>query len=265
MKKITLLSICFATVFANAQSIKLENGKTIKITTNIVSTAESPMGGGESTNTITTTNIIKVSALEDKTYKATNTTTRMVMDGEMMGQSMKFDSDKKEDMDGQIGQMLGASVNKPSEISIDKADGKVTEAAGAEKKEGMMGAMGGEQNSAEAAFFIIPTGKKVGDKWTVNSDNEGIKSVKNYELQSLKDNIATLLISSTNKGTTTKEANGMSMEMTIDAKATGKMMVDTNTGLVKQITMDDETTGSMEVMGQSMPLNRKSKTTVTFE
>jgi Family of unknown function (DUF6263) len=264
MKKITLLSLCFATLFGNAQSVKLENGKTIKITTNVVSTAESPMGG-ESTNTITTTNTIKVTAVEDKAYKATNTVTRMVMDGEMMGQSMKFDSDKKEDMDGQIGQMLGASVNKPSEINIDKADGKVTEAAGAEKKEGMMGAMGGESSGAEAAFFVIPADKKLGDKWTVSSDNEGIKSVKNYELESLKDNIATILVTSTNKGNTTKEANGMSIEVTIDAKSTGKMMVDTNTGLVKQIAMDDETTGSMEAMGQSMPMNKKSKTTVTFE
>jgi Family of unknown function (DUF6263) len=262
MKKITLLSLCFATFFANAQSVKLENGKTIKITTNVVSTAESPMGG-ESTNTVTTTNTIKVNAMDDKAYKATNTLTRMVMEGEMMGQPMNFDSDKKEDMDGQIGQMLGASVNKPSEISIDKANGKVT--ATEEKQAGMMGAMGGESNAAEAAFFVIPADKKVGDKWTVSSDNEGIKSVKNYELQSLKDNIATVLVLSTNKGNTTKEANGMSLEMTIDAKATGKMMVDTSTGLVKQITMDDETTGSMEAMGQSMPMNKKSKTTVTFE
>jgi Family of unknown function (DUF6263) len=264
MKKITLLSLCFVTLFANAQSVKLENGKTIKITMNVVSTAESPMGG-ESTNAITTTNNIKVTAVEDKVYKAMNTVTKMLIDGEMMGQSMKFDSDKKEDMDGQIGQMLGASVNKPSEIIIDKGDGKVTEATTTEKKEGMMGAMGGESNSADAAFFVIPTGKKIGDKWTIISDDGGIKSVKNYELQSLKDNIATLLVSSTSKGSTTKEANGMSMEMTIDTKSKGTMTVDTNTGLLKQINMEDETTGSMEVMGQSIPLNKKSKTTITVE
>jgi hypothetical protein len=264
MKKIILLSLCFATLFAKAQSLKLENGKIITITTNVVSTAESPMGG-ESTNTITTINSIKVTSIEDKAYKATNTITRMVMDGEMMGQSMKFDSDKKEDMDGQIGQMLGASVNKTSAITIDKADGKVTESAEDEKKGGMMGAVGGESYSADAAFFILSTDKKVGDKWAVNSEIEGIKSVKNYELQSLKDNIATLITSSTSKGTTTKEANGMSIEMTIDTKSTGKMLVDTSTGLVKQINSDDETTGSMEAMGQTIPLNKKSKTTVTFE
>lgn len=265
MKKITLLSFCFVTLFANAQSVKLENGKTIKITTNVVSTAESPMGGGESTNTVTITNTIKVTAVGEKDYKATSTVTRMVMDGEMMGQSMKFDSDKKEDMDGQMGQILGASVNKPSNISIDKADGKVTETSNEDKKEGMLGGMGGESNAGESAFFVIASGKKVGDKWTVTSDINGIKSIKNYELQSLKENVATVIILSTNKGTTTKEANGMSMEMTIDTKLTGTMMVDINTGLVKQINMDDETTGSMEMMGQSMPLNKKSKTTVSFE
>jgi hypothetical protein len=264
MKKFTLLSFCFATLFVNAQSIKLENGKTIKITTNVVAVSESPMGG-ESTNTITTTNTIKITGIEDKIYKATNTVTRIIMDGEMMGQSMKFDSDKKEDMDGQIGQMLGAAVNKPSEISINKADGKVTENAAEEKKESMMGSMGGESNSGGSAFFVVPAGKKAGDKWTVTSDDGGIKSIKNYELQSLKENIATINVSSINKGTTTKEANGMSMEMTIDTKATGTMMVDTNTGLLKQINMDDVTIGSMEVMGQSIPLNKKSKTTVSFE
>jgi hypothetical protein len=105
----------------------------------------------------------------------------------------------------------------------------------------------------------------VQNKWTVTSDDGGIKSIKNYELQSLKENIANINVSSTNKGTTTKEANGMSMEMTIDTKATGTMMVDINTGLLKQINMDDVTIGSMEVMGQSIPLNKKSKTTVSFE
>jgi Family of unknown function (DUF6263) len=264
MKKITLLSFCFTTLFVNAQSIKLENGKTIKITTNVVAVSESPMGG-ESTNTITTSNTIKITGVEDKIYKATNTVTRMIMDGEMMGQSMKFDSDKKEDMDGQIGQMLGASVNKPSEIIIDRDNGKVTENAAEEKKEGMMGGMGGESNIGGSAFFVVPAGKKAGDKWTVTLDDGGIKSIKNYELQSLKENIATINVSSSNKGTTTKEANGMSMEMTIDTKATGTMMVDTNTGLLKQINMDDVTIGSMEVMGQSIPLNKKSKTTVLFE
>ncbi len=264
MKKITLLSFCFVTLFANAQSIKIENGKTIKITTNVVSTAESPMGG-ESTNTITTTNTIKITAVEDKVYKAVTTVTRMVMDGEMMGQSMKFDSDNKEDMDGQMGQMMGASINKPSDISIDKADGKVTKTASAEKEESMMGGLDGESSGASSAFFVIPADKKVGDKWSVSSDDAGIKTVKNYEFVSVKDNIATLGTSSTAKGTTTKEANGMSMEMTIDAKTKGTMIVDTNTGLLKQMNMEDETTGSMEVMGQSMPLNKKSKTTVTFE
>jgi hypothetical protein len=264
MKKIALISFCIAILFTNAQSIKLENGKIIKITTNIVAVSESPMGG-ESTNTITTTNSIKINAIEDKIYKATSTITRMVMDGEMMGQSMKFDSDKKDDMDGQMGQMFGASINKPSDISIDKADGKITETSAEEKKESMMTSMGGESNAGGSAFFVISNNKKVGDKWTITLDNDGIKSVKNYELQSLKENMATVSISSTNKGTTTKEANGMSMEMTIDNKATGTMIVDINTGLVKQINMNDETTGSMEMMGQSIPLNKKSKTVVTFE
>jgi Family of unknown function (DUF6263) len=266
MKKTLLFSICFAALYANAQNITLETGRLYKITTNVVTNAESPMGG-ESKNEITTTSIVKITSAEDNLYKATSTLTRMVMDGEMMGQSMKFDSDKKDDMDGQMGQILGASINKPSALTINKTNGKVTKIAAEDKTEANMGGMmgGNETNSEEAAIFVIPDGKKVGDTWAIATEDGGIKTIKNYVLLSLNENIATISITSTNKGTTTKEANGMSMEMTIDGKAIGTMILDTNTGLVKKLTTDDETTGSIEMMGQSIPLNKKSKITVTFE
>ncbi len=266
MKKITLLSLCFAVGFANAQSIKLENNKLIKITTATKTNSETP-GGGESKTDVSTTTTLKITAVEDKMYKATSTVIKMVMDGEMMGQSMKFDSDKKEDMDSQIGQMLGGSVNKASEITIGKTDGKVTEIVGGEEKQesGMGGMMGGESNAAKSVFFVIPDGKKAGDKWTVSTNEDGMKTITNYELQALKNDVATVLVSSTTIGTATKEANGMSMEMTVDTKSKGTMMLDTKNGLIKKLTTDVETTGSMDVMGQSIPLNNKSNTVMTVE
>ncbi|MEQ1553506.1 MAG: DUF6263 family protein [Ferruginibacter sp.] len=265
MKKIVLLSLCFATFFAQAQTIKLENEKVIKLSTKIILESESPMGGTNKSE-INTVNTLKITAVEEKLYKANSTLSKMQMNGEMMGQTIKFDSDNKADMDGQMGQMLGSKINTVEQISINKTDGKV-EKTDAKDDENNAGAMltGGDGNVASSAFFVIPADKKIGDKWTVTTTESDIKSIKNYELQSMKDNMATVLLSATSKGTTTKEANGMSMEMTIDSKSNGTIVVNNSTGIVKEIIINDETTGSMEVMGQTMPLNKKSRTTVTVE
>jgi Family of unknown function (DUF6263) len=262
MKKITLLALCLTHVFANAQTLSLENGKEIKISTALIINGETP-GGGETKNETNTTTIIKVTSQDDKTYKANSTITRLVTNGEAMGQEMKFDSDKKDDMDSEMGQMMGANINKPSEISIDKADGKITELTKKENESG--GMMGTGAKGADAAFFIIPAGKKIGDKWTTNSETDGLKSIKNYEWQSTKDGIATILCNSTTKGTTTKETRGMQMEMTVDTKTTGTILSDVKTGLVKKSIQNAETTGNMEVMGQSIPLNSKMSSTITVE
>jgi Family of unknown function (DUF6263) len=262
MKKIGLLSLCFATMYASAQNIKVEAGKVIKVTSSTNTSGESP-AGGESKNVVITTSSIKIGTADDKSYKATTSITRMQMDGEMMGQAIKFDSDKKEDMDSQIGQMLGGTVNKTTEVSIDKTTGKLTETKKSE--ESGMGGMPGSGNTLGGIFLAIGETKKVGDKWNETTEDDGLKTIKNYELQSIKENIATVMYSSTTKGTTTKETNGMSMEMTMDKKENGTILVDLKTGVVKEMNNTSETTGSMEVMGQSIPLNNKSTTKVTVE
>ncbi len=226
-----------------------------------ITIGEAP-GGGESKSETKVTTTIKIVSAEDKLYKALSTVTRMTMNGEMMGQPISFDSDKKDNMGSQMGKMIGGSVNKTTEITINKADGKVKEIKKDELESGIM--MKGGANSTNV-FLVIPTDKKVGDKWTVTDDEEGINTVKNYEVQSLKDNLVTVLINSTSKGTTTKERNGMSIEMTIDAKINGTITVDTKLGLIKKIVTETENSGSIEVMGQSKPMNNKINTTVTVE
>jgi len=48
----------------------------------------------------------------------------MIIKGNAMGQEMNFDSDKKEDMDGQVGQALKGHIGTAQEIQVDK-QGKV--------------------------------------------------------------------------------------------------------------------------------------------
>jgi Family of unknown function (DUF6263) len=263
MKKIALLSLCFATLLANAQNVQLEKDKVFKVTVVTNKTSESPMGGEESKQEMTLVNTFKITAIEDKVYKATNTFTKMKMTGEMMGQTINFDSDKKEDLDSQIGQMLGSAINKSTEVTIDKKDGKVTEAS-VESLEKSMQALG-ETNANDNIFLVVDPSKKVGDKWTVTTDVDGIKTTKNYEFKSRNNDIVTLSFSATSKGTNSREMNGTSIESTIDNKDSGTILVNVKTSMIKEVNINSETSGSMEAMGQSIPLNGKSVTKVTIE
>jgi hypothetical protein len=275
MKKIGLLSLCFVTILVNAQSIKLEKGK--KITENTTSSIEMEMSamGQQMKINSTLTNVINVTAVEDKNYKATNTITKITMSQDGMGQNVNFDSDKKEDTASEMGKEMGKDINQPIEITIDKTTGKATETnKKVEEKSDdknpfsdLMG--GGAAKSSEAlvssAFFTIPAGKKVADKWTDSLTQDGMKAMKTYELQSIKDNIATILLKTSTNGTMSKEMQGMQIEMTMTGKGDAIMTVDTKTGLVKKNIVTGNTDGTMDVMGQSMPFSMKVTSTTVYE
>jgi hypothetical protein len=262
MKKIVLLSFTFATLFANAQKVNVEVGKTFKVTTNSESTME--VMGNENTTKTGIISSIKIVSLDKDFYKGTNTVNRMTMSGSMMGQDINFDSDKKEDMDGQMGQFLGAKVNKSTEFTLDKNTGAYKEVS--EKEEdGMASMFGGGDNKNSGIFYTDAIGKKVGDKWTVTNDAEGIKAINNYEVKTINGNVMTVGVVGTVKGTTTKEAQGQSAEITLDTKSTGTLTIEVATGILKQSTMEIEGSTSMDGQGQSMVMANKSKITIVVE
>lgn len=261
-KTLALSTFTFATLFANAQKVNLEVGKTFKVTTNVESTSE--MMGNENSQKIVINNTYKINSIEKEFYKGTNTITRMTMSGTMMGQDINFDSDKKADMEGQIGQMLGSKVNKESNFTLDKNTGafKITD----EKEEEGMGDMfGGGSNANSGLIYVDAIGKKVGDKWTTTNDADGIKTTSNYEVKSINGNVMTIALSGTTKGTTTKEMQGQSMEQTLDSKNIGTLTIDALTGILKSMTADTDGNMSIDAGGQSMVVASKSKITMTVE
>jgi Family of unknown function (DUF6263) len=275
MKKIGLLSLCFATTFAQAQNIKLENGK--KISQNTSSSIEMEMSamGQEMKINSSTSNVISITGIDDKSYKATNTITKMTMTQEGMGQNVSFDSDKKEDAETEIGKEMGKNLNKTVEVTIDKVSGKATETykkieEKVEDKNPFADLMGGAANSSSealvsGAFFILPADKKIGDKWTDSLNQDGMKGLRSFELLSIKDGTATIGLKTTNNGTLSKEMQGMQIEMTMKSVGDGTMLVDTKSGIVKKNVITGNTEGTMDLMGQSMPFTMKINSTTIAE
>ena len=275
MKRIALLSLCFASLYATAQNVKVEAGK--KITGTSSSTINMDMGaaGGvmkiESSNTF----VINVTGSDAGNYKAENTITKMKMSQEGAGQSMSYDSENKADADSELGKEAGKSLNVPAAILIDKNTGAVKDASPEKDKDDdadnpfadIMGSSKTPADMATAAFFVIPAGKKAGDKWSDSSASPvaGLTAKKNYELQSVKDGIATVLVNTVTKGTISKEVQGMQIDMTMNGTADMTLTTDTKTGLVKKNVTTGSTEGSMDVMGQTMNFTMTASATSVFE
>ncbi len=276
MKKILVLSISFASLIAQAQNVKLEKGK--KITSKSIMSMDMDMGmGGQMKMKTNTNSFIEITGADNKNYTATNTVTKITSNSEMMGKKMDYDSDKKEDRDGEMGKQFSKMLGKTVQLNIDKTTGRakeielVTKIASEDEDNGnpFAGLMGsGEkvaEGSTDAAFYIVPIDKKVGDKWSENTEIQGLKAVKNYELKNLENGIATLLIKSTGKGTISKEVKGMTIELDMETVGENTMIVDTKTSLVKKNNGTTDVSGTMGVMGQTMPITIKTIANSEFE
>lgn len=275
MKKIALLSLCFASLYATAQNIKIETGKKITGTSSGSINMDMGAAGGEMKIESSNTFVINVTGADAGNYKAENTITKMKMSQDGAGQSMSYDSENKADADSEMGKEAGKTLNVPAAILIDKNTGEVKDASPEKDKsdEGdnpFADIMGGSKTPADmatGAFFVIPAGKKAGDKWSDSSASpiQGLTAKKDYELQSIKDGIATVLVKTATKGTISKEVQGMQIEITMNGTSDMTLTTDTKTGLVKKNVTTGNTEGSMDVMGQTMNFTMKASATSAFE
>jgi hypothetical protein len=148
MLKRIFTSLAFLTAIitsTNAQKIVVTKGQKLETVTTTKSSMEVMGQNVESENTLT--NSIEVKDVNADGYVFGNTTKRMTMKGNMMGQDISFDSDKKEDMDGQIGQAVKDQIGATQEIQVDKK-GKIVDLKTTGDAKAPTGGMGDMMNMA---------------------------------------------------------------------------------------------------------------------
>ena len=271
MKKILLFSLSFTVLSVFAQNLKLETGK--KITSTNTTSVNMDMGmGGQMKIDGNTTSLIEITGADEKNYNAKSTTIKMKLSQDGMGQTVTFDSDKKEDRETVPGKELSKMLDVAATVTIDKNTAKVTETnkkAIVVDETNPMASLMGNSNSAEvstaAAFFYIPNGKKVGDKWADSLNEAGMKGLKTFELKSIVDNFATISITTKSQGTISKEAQGMQFEIAMLGSGDGVILVNTKTFLVKKSSLNNDVNGTLDMMGQSLPIIVKSSSSTLFE
>ncbi len=241
--------------------VPVKTGEKIHSTINTVNKITQTMMGQDMEIDMNVTMTVQTEVKEiNPNIHLSSVVTKLLFKNQAMGQSMDFDSDKKEDMDGQIGQSVKGLIGASNDIYI-SADGKAVE----KKKDGETSAaaqalLGGEINDiAPELLLAIPASLKTGDSWTEenNKDADNKKKIV-YTIQSLTGNEAVVAFTGEESMKKPKSVQGMTAMITGTNNYKGTLTVDTSSGVVKEKKTSIEGKGETAVMGQSIPFSISS-------
>jgi hypothetical protein len=275
MKKITLFfstAIFFSTITMaqTTRSLKLEKGQKYVVENKLVTTSSTEVQGQpmDSKADIASVYNIEVKDIKDNNFNLSNTITNIKMNMSMMGRDINFDSDKKEDMDGEMGSSIKDYINQPKDVEIDNSGNVITKASTDSATEPSLAKQLNFEASgygADMAFLALPKDIKVGTTWTDKTDNKGNNKSTTYIIKSITGNIATVAFSGTIASDMKMEQQGMEVSTKTTGKFSGEETVDTKTGVVQTNNSTSEASGTVTAMGQDFPTSTKITSTTTVK
>jgi hypothetical protein len=281
MKNFTLLSFLLFVVLAGpAQSIKprlvFQPGQSLQINREVKTTiAQQAMGQAIDMN---------VEGVAVHVYKVTNHTDdnstlhhepkSIKFNFEGMGQKRPFDSNNEKDMQGPLGKPIQETLAKTYDMIIDPS-GKVLlvqpqklAASDMDERLKIITAMLSDildvaepPLKGENSFFkVFPdTSIAKGDSWTETFENKDGKFTNRYTLSEITD--STLEVDLAGSSSTVSKLEimgGMELTTSMNNKTTGKIIVDKATGLVRSKSLQTESSGTTQGMGNETPITSKT-------
>ncbi len=265
---LVFISISVAQTFSD-KIVLNKNQKILATTTSSATTSMQIMGQNIETVTEgTNINTIEVKDVTPNGYKLTTTVNKIKLKSKGGPQEINFDSDKKEDMNSEIGQSIKDELKpQDEEINFSGKNANEKNAAGNEEdfQKVMQSLNGAGTNSAAGNFILIPSGKKTGDVWVDSSSANGVKTKNTYTLQQIKGNEATIAINTTSNINKTVKGPGAEVTIVMDLKVSSQNVVDIATGLIKEKVTTAEGTGNLGAGGQEIPMTSKVTSTTTIK
>jgi Family of unknown function (DUF6263) len=212
------------------------------------------------------TNVLEVKDAAANSFEVANTLKKILMNMSAMGQDMKFDSDKKEDMDGQMGQAFKGKIGVPREFTVNK-DGIITALKNKEEKKGepvgmiggMMGGVGDSEEKEGSAFNSLANipakGIKVGESWKDSTSDDNGKTFTTYTLKEINGGNGLVTLSANSAISREMEQQGMTMQMEMTGTTIGEYTFELATGIIKTRKATTKASGTIDIAGQSVPVN----------
>lgn len=277
MIKITTLIIAAATIanisFAQSATDKIVLGKSQKFQTTITSNGSLSMEMmGQSMETITESSGFNTLDVKDVTptgYIITSTINKLKIKSKGgMSPEVEFDSDKKEDMNTEIGKSLKDKF-QPKDVEITFTGKPIEKAAKPDTDDMdkvMQSVMSGTGNSGVAdLFMLIPSGKKAGDVWIDSSNTNGVKINNTYTLKQINGKEAVVAVNTLSNIKKQVQAQGADLTINMDSKIISDNIVDITTGLIKEKKTTVEGKGTLGAGGMEMPMTTKVTAVTTVK
>lgn len=194
-----------------------------------------------------------------------------------MGQNQSFDSENPEDRKSEMGQLLEKKLLKNKyTITID-ATGKIAAVKadddnpqGKNSTDDEMAGMMAQQLGMNLTLPKIGTGSpfkvlpdrevKKGDSWTDSSSADGAHRKTVYRLSDVSGEEMTVDFTEETRLETTQQLMGVEASLAITDKATGRIILDRKTGLLRRRTATALTEGTMDAQGMTVPIKAKTTT-----
>lgn len=286
MKKIIfalLISLCSTVAFSQtampkpviAGKILLNSGQKITASTTISIEADLSMGMELNSNS-TSENTLEVKNNTERNYTITSTLTKLKVNFNMMGQATNYDSEKNQVPSTDVEKSFAERLNKPVDVILDNTTGLASikeekkdekDADNANPMEGMlkMFAQSSDDAVVAGAFELIPQGKNTGDTWSDTTKEKDMKTIRNYTLKSITGSDALIQLDIITTATNKMDMQGMEFEFKSTTKTSGEITTDINNGQVKNKTTKSEITGSIQLMGQDVPISATVNSASTYK
>jgi hypothetical protein len=284
MKKSTLfffsLCISFSVLSQKiAGRLVFQPGQRINITITLKTTVSQEAGGSAidfNANGMAL-HSFKVTNATDNNSTLHHDVKKITFNFDGMGQKRSFDSDNQKDLDGFFGKPVKDILGKSYDMAIDPS-GKTLlvkpERIDPVKTDERLGIVFNllkdltnvvyPPKRNEPSFFkVLPeTETALNETWIESGvDSNGMyKTV--YTLSAITDSTVIVDFKGNSAVVTKAEVMGMQTSTTMNNAYTGQIVLDKQTGIIREKTMETNSTGSTEAMGGTLPVRSKSIMTI---
>lgn len=273
MKKIIFFLVLFAWLYPDAQAInnnlRFKKGEQYQIASESKTTVTQDIMGKTIDFTIKmeTIEIYEVKDANKKEAELFHKVKKIKMTTEGMGGGKTFDSDIPGDMNDEIAAPLKEILTKTFEITVDNT-GKIIgikSEAGHQNdslSQNMNSMLPGKslleldpKINQPSVFKILPD-KTVakGDSWSDSSSTKNSKQFTSYTLKDITETDIVIDFTTTSETEASTEAMGMQTSTSTHDTTSGKIILDRSTGIIRQKMADSKSSGTVSVMGQTLPI-----------
>jgi cellobiose-specific phosphotransferase system component IIB len=283
MKKYLLILATGMSTVAFAQKVdnklSFQKGKYDVVTEISKNSSTEVMGQSmEQTVTSTTHEILDVEDVNPNGARIEHKLKRLQFTSDGMGQTQSFDSEKEEDMKGEVGKIMEKSLKNKYSMVVDrtgkivsvKADDDNTQVN--KQDDGLSDMMSSQlgvnlmlpKAGTNSLFKILPDKAiSLGDAWIDTSSANGVTSKCMYRVNNITNDEVVLDVTEDRKIVTTQTMMGIDATVNMTDKFTGKIVLDRKTGLLKSKSGNSVTEGTVEAQGMTIPSSAKGKITTT--